>query len=46
MTDPECIATAADSQAVSHLYMSPGAERTVKQLHLFLNISIVSSNSN
>lgn len=29
MTDPGCIAAAADSQAVSHSYMSPSAERTV-----------------
>lgn len=31
MTDPECNATAADSQAVSHSYISPDAESALKQ---------------
>lgn len=34
MTDPECIATAADSQAVSHLYTSD-ADRTVNHSFIF-----------
>lgn len=35
MTDPECIATAADSQAVSHLYTSSDADRTVNHSFIF-----------
>lgn len=35
MTDPECIATAADSQAVSHSYTSPNAESTVKHSRVY-----------
>lgn len=36
MTDPECIAAAADSRAVSHSYASPDAESALLDTHAFI----------